>query len=192
MLASMTVSRVRSKCILVSGRNVCCLHPRSLFLWTRAHVEAPYQTVKMGNARVESLLFVDDVARLSSSNVELQRALDRFAVECTIADMQISTKKTEVMVLSRQKKQFVVSVNGTLLKQVETFKYFEVEFSNDAKQDCEIERRIGSASVILRSLYRSVVAKKEVSWKVRMAIFNAVYRSTLIYGHEQRVMTERI
>ena len=69
----------------------------------------------MGNARVESLLFADDVARLASSSAGLQRALDRFAAECTMAGMQISTKKTEVMVLSRQKEQCAVNVNGTLL-----------------------------------------------------------------------------
>ena len=109
--------------------------------------------VTMGNARVESLLFADDVARLASSSAGLQRALDRFAAECTMAGMQISTKKTEVMVLSRQKEQCAVNVNGTPLNQVEKFKYLGIEFSNDARLDCEIDRRIGSASAILRSLY---------------------------------------
>ena len=64
--------------------------------------------VTMGNARVESLLFADDIARLASSGAGLQRALDRFAAECTMAGMQISTKKTEVMVLSRQKEECAV------------------------------------------------------------------------------------
>ena len=148
--------------------------------------------VTMGNARVESLLFADDIARLASSSAGLQRALDRFAAECTMAGMQISTKKTEVMVLSRQKEECAVNVNGTPLDQVEKFKYLGVEFSNDARLDCEIDRRIGSASAILRSLYRSVVTKKEVSRRAKMTIFNAVYRPALIYGHEQWVMTERI
>ena len=109
-----------------------------------------------------------------------------------MAGMQISTKKTEVMVLSRQKEECAVNVNGTPLDQVEKFKYLGVEFSNDARLDCEIDRRIGSASAILRSLYRSVVTKKEVSRRTKMAIFKAVYRPALIYGHEQWVMTERI
>ena len=148
--------------------------------------------VTMGNARVESLLFADDVARLASSGAGFQRALDRFAAECTMAGMQIGTKKTEVMVLSRQKEQCAVNVNGAPLNQVEKLKYLGVDFSNDARLDCEIDRHIGPASAILRSLYRSVVTKKEVSRRTKMAIFNAVYRPALIYGHEQWVMTERI
>ena len=146
----------------------------------------------MGNARVKSLLFADDVARSASSSAKLQRALDRFAVECTMAGMQIGTKKTEVMVLSRQKEQCAVSANGTPLKQVEKFKYVGIGFSNDTKQDCEINRRIRSASANLRPVSRSVVAKKEVSWRARITVFNAVYRPTLTYGHEQWGMTERI
>ena len=76
----------------------------------------------MGNVRVESLLFADDIARLASSGAGLQDALDQFAAECTMTGTQISTKKTEVMVLSRQKKQCAVNVNGFPLNQVEKFK----------------------------------------------------------------------
>ena len=109
--------------------------------------------VKIENARAESLLFADDVARLASSSTKLQRVLDRFAIQCTLAGMQINTKKTKIMVLSRQKEQSDVNINGNPLKQVEKFKYLWIEFSNDARQDCEIDRRIGIASEILRLLY---------------------------------------
>ena len=85
-----------------------------------------------------------------------------------------------------------MNVNGTPLIQVEKFKYLGVEFSYDARLDCAIDRRIGSARAILRSLYRSVVTKKEVSRRTKMAIFNAVYRPALIYDHEQWITTERI
>ena len=193
MFESMAVSRTRSEYALVFGRGVCCLHSCSLFLWTGSLERSTTpDRMTMGNARIESLLFADDVARSASSSAKLQRALDRFTVECAMAGMQISTKKTEVMVLWRQKEQCAVSVNGTPLKQVEKFKYLGIEFLNDAKQDCEINRRIRSASANLRLLSRSVVAKEEVSQRTRMTIFNAVYRPTLTYGHEQWGMTDRI
>ena len=140
---------------LLFDKDVYCLHSCSLFLWTGTTPDC----VTMGNARVESLLFADDIGWLASSSAGLQRA----AAECTMAGMQISTKKTEVMVLSRQKKECAVNVNGTPLDQVEKLKYLGVEFSNDARLDCEIDRRIAAASAILRSLYRSVMTKKEVS-----------------------------
>ena len=96
------------------------------------------------------------------------------------------------MLLSRQKEECTVNVNGTPLDQLEKFKYLAVEFFNDARLDCEIDRRIGPASAILHSLYRSVVTKNEVSPRTKMPIFTAVYRPALIYAHEQWPMTERI
>ena len=180
--------------VRVGLRQGCVLFPPLfiIFMDSISRRSIILDCVTMENARVESLLFSNDIARLASSGAGLQYALDRFAAECTMAGMQISTKKTEFMVFSRQKEQCAMNVNGTPLNQVEKFKYLGVEFSSDARLDCEIDRHIGSASATLRSLYRSVVTKKEVSRRTKMAIFNAVYRPTLIDDHEQWVMTERI
>ena len=96
------------------------------------------------------------------------------------------------MVLWRRKEPPDVNINGIQLNQMEKFKYLEIEFLNNTRQNCEIARRIGAASGILRSFYQSIVTKKEVSQRTKMAIFNVVYRSTPIYGHEQWVMAKRI
>ena len=77
MFESMAESEILFGYALLFGRDVYCLHSCSLFLRTKSPVEAAH-CVKRGNARVESLLFVDDVARRTSSTDGLQRALDRF------------------------------------------------------------------------------------------------------------------
>ena len=103
--------------VRVDLRQGCVLSPLLLIIFINkiSRRSTTPACVTMGNERVESLLFADDVARLASSSASLQRALDRFAAECTMAGMQISTKKTEVMVLSRQKERCAVNVNGTPL-----------------------------------------------------------------------------
>ncbi|KAK3525946.1 hypothetical protein QTP70_011037 [Hemibagrus guttatus] len=58
--------------------------------------------------------------------------------------------------------------------------------------DREIDRRIGAAAAVMRSMYRSVVVKKELSRKVKLSIYQSVYVPTLTYGHELWVMTERV
>ncbi len=55
----------------------------------------------------------------------------------------------------------------------------------------EIDRRIGAASAVMRSMYRSVVVKKELSRKTKLSIYRSIYVPTLTYGHELWVMTER-
>ncbi|KAK3538878.1 hypothetical protein QTP86_018763 [Hemibagrus guttatus] len=57
--------------------------------------------------------------------------------------------------------------------------------------DREIDRRIGAAAAVMRSMYRSVVVKKELSRKAKLSIYQSIYAPTLTYGHELWVMTKR-
>ena len=55
----------------------------------------------------------------------------------------------------------------------------------------EIDRRIGAASAVMRTLYRSVVVKRELSQKAKLSIYLSSYVPTLIYGRKLCVGTER-
>ncbi|KAK0140494.1 putative uncharacterized transposon-derived protein F52C9.6 [Merluccius polli] len=44
---------------------------------------------------------------------------------------------------------------------------------------------------VLRSLYRTVVMKRELSRKAKLSIYRSIFVPTLTYGHEGWVMTER-
>ena len=147
--------------------------------------------VWFGNHRISSLLFADDVVLLASSNQDLQRALGRFAAECEAAGMKISSSKSEAMVLDRKKVACPLQVGGVSLPQVEEFKYLGVLFTSEGRMEREIDRRIGAASAVMRSLYRTVVVKKELSRKAKLSIYQSIYVPTLTYGHELWVMTER-
>ena len=108
------------------------------------------------------LLFADDLVLLSSTESGLQRALNSFAYACNTAGMKISTAKTEVNHFSRNPDQCVLQVNGATLKQVEKFKYLEVAFTSDRRQDEELDTRLGKASAVMRALHYSVVMKREL------------------------------
>ncbi|TWW59251.1 hypothetical protein D4764_06G0007810 [Takifugu flavidus] len=55
----------------------------------------------------------------------------------------------------------------------------------------EIDRRIGAASAVMRTLHWSVVVKRELSQKAKLSIYWSIFFPTLTYGHELCVMTER-
>ncbi|TWW77407.1 hypothetical protein D4764_12G0007970 [Takifugu flavidus] len=109
--------------------------------------------------QIGCLLFADDVVLLVSSARDLQRSLDRFAAECEAAGMRISTSKSEAMVLGRVKEE--------ILPQVEEFKYLGVLFTSEGRMEQEIDRGIGAASAVMRTLHRSVVVKRELSQKAK-------------------------
>ncbi|KAK3551482.1 hypothetical protein QTP70_017389, partial [Hemibagrus guttatus] len=148
--------------------------------------------VRFGDHRISSLIFADDVVLLASSSLDLQHALGRFAAECEAAGMRVSTSKSEAMVLDRKKVACTLQVGGEVLPQVEEFKYLGVLFTSEGRMDREIDRRIGAAAAVMRSMYRSVVVKKELSRKAKLSIYQSIYVPTLTYGHELWVMTERV
>uniref|UniRef100_A0A671UNG7 Reverse transcriptase domain-containing protein n=2 Tax=Sparus aurata TaxID=8175 RepID=A0A671UNG7_SPAAU len=145
-----------------------------------------------GSQWISSLLFADDVVLLAPSSRDLQHVLGRFAAECEAAGMRISTSKSEAMVLDRKKVACSLQVGGEFLPQVEEFKYLGVLFTSEGRMEREIDRRIGAAAAVMRSLYRSVVVKRELSRKAKLSIYQSIYVPTLTYGHELWVMTERI
>ncbi|XP_061735811.1 si:dkey-100n23.5 isoform X4 [Nerophis ophidion] len=133
-----------------------------------------------------------DVVLMASSDRDLQLSLDRFAAECEATGMRISTSKSDSMVLARKRVECHLRVGEETLPQVEEFKYLGVLFTSEGRVDREIDRRIGAASSVMRTLYRSVVVKKELSRKAKLSIYRSIYVPILTYGHELWVMTERI
>ena len=143
--------------------------------------------VWFGSHRISSLLFADDVVLLAPSGQDLQHVLRRFAAKCEAAGMKISTSKSEAMVLYRKKVACSLRVGGEFLPQVEEFKYLVVLFTSERSMEREIDRRIGAAAAVMRSLYRPVVVKKDLSQKVKLLIYRSIYVPTLTYGHDRRI-----
>ena len=131
--------------------------------------------VRFGDLRIGSLLFADDVVLLASSDRDLQLSLDRFAAECEAAGMRISTSKSESMVLNRKRVECTLRVGDEILPQVEEFKYLRVLFTREGRMEREINRRIGAASAVMRTLHRSVVVKRELSRKAKLSIYQLIY-----------------
>ncbi|KAK3515281.1 hypothetical protein QTP70_013483 [Hemibagrus guttatus] len=148
--------------------------------------------VRFADHRISSLILADDVVLLASSSLDLQHALGHFAAECEAAGMRVSTSKSEAMVLDPKKVACTLQVGGEILPQVEEFKYLRVLFTSEGRMDREIDRRIGAAAAVMRSMYQSVVVKKELSRKAKLSMYQSIYVPTLTYGHELWVMTERV
>ena len=82
--------------------------------------------LQVGDLKIASLLFADDVVLMASSAVELQRSLYQFAAECGVAGMRIGTSKSEAMVLSRKLMDCPLWVGNESLPQVKEFVYLFV------------------------------------------------------------------
>ena len=59
--------------------------------------------VRLGDQKMSSLLFADDLILLMSWSKGLQLSLERLAADCEAAGLRISTSKSETVVLSRKR-----------------------------------------------------------------------------------------
>ena len=179
--------------VRVGLRQGCPLSP-ILFITFMDRISRRSQGVEgvwFGDLRIGSLLFADDVVLMASSDRDLQLSLDRFAAECEATGMRISTSKSESMVLRVKRVECSLQIREDVLPQVEEFKYLGVSFTSEGRREREIDRRIGAASAVMRTLHRSVVVKRELSRKAKFSILRSIFVPTLTYGHELWVVTER-
>ncbi|KAK3556362.1 hypothetical protein QTP70_007074 [Hemibagrus guttatus] len=116
-------------------------------------------TIRLGLPSLSGILLYD-VVLLAPSSLDLQHALGHFAAVCEAAGMRVSTSKSEATVLYRKKVTCTLQVGREFLPQVEEFKYLGFLFMSEGRMDREIDRRIGAAAAVMRSMYQSVVVKK--------------------------------
>ncbi|TWW60956.1 hypothetical protein D4764_05G0010460 [Takifugu flavidus] len=89
------------------------------------------------------------------------------------------------------KVECLLRVKEEILPQVEEFKYLGVLFTSEGRMEQEIDRRIGAASAVMRTLHRSVVVQRELRLSAQLSIYRSIFVPTLTYGHELWVMTKR-
>ena len=141
--------------------------------------------VTVGSCKINLCFLTIWYCKLASSQKSLQHALDRFSAACNRTGMK-------VLCLSTNPRQCLLQVSSSTLQMVEKFKHLGVVFASDERWREEIDTRIGKVNAVLRELYRSVVAKRELSNTTTLSAFKSVFVPILTYGRESWVMTERI
>ncbi|KAI3376292.1 hypothetical protein L3Q82_016423 [Scortum barcoo] len=113
----------------------------------------------------------------SRSLVHALPAVSQTCSQCMLDSgrVALSPPNPEAMVLDRKRVACPLQVGGEVLPQVEEFKYLGVLFTSEGKMEREIDRRIGAASAVMRSVYRTVVVKKELSRKAKLSIYRSIY-----------------
>nr|VZI47632.1 unnamed protein product [Spirometra erinaceieuropaei] len=116
---------------------------------------------RVSTATVHELLFADDCALNTTSEVEMQRSMDLFSAACENFGLVINTRKTVVMHQPPPNSATApnapqINVNGTQLQVVENFPYLGCTLSRNTKIDDEVANRISKASQAFGRLQSTV------------------------------------
>ncbi|KAK0138543.1 hypothetical protein N1851_024925 [Merluccius polli] len=155
---------------LVSLRESFNSHPRESFDHVPGDIESEWAMFCASIVKAADRSCGRKVVGACRGDRDLQLSLDRFAADCEAAGMRISTSKSESMVLNRKRVKCTLWVRDEILPQVEEFKYLRVLFTSEGRMEREIDRRIGAASAVMRTLHGSVVVKRELSREAKLSI----------------------
>ena len=143
---------------------------------------------------ITEALFADDCALMAHQENHLQTIVDKFSEASKMFGLTISLGKTEVLLQpapDSDPQPPCITINGTQLKNVDSFKYLGSTISSDSTLDKEIAARIQKASYALGKLRTKVLQHKDIRLSTKLKVYNAVVLSSLLYGCETWTLYRR-
>ena len=141
---------------------------------------------------IKQCAFADDLAIFAETEQELQKNVGIWNRALMDRKLKINVEKTRVMVMGKTSHDISVQIDGKAIKQEETFKYLGVLLSSNGNQEVEIKARIESAARLYHSIKNTLIGKREISRKVKMSVYRAVFTPILIFGSESWTVTKKI
>ena len=145
---------------------------------------------KTSSAMISALQYAEDAAFPSLTSDGLQRSLDVMSETYLCAGLIINTTKTEILSISSPDAP-TFSINGNQLKNYENFTYLGSNLSFSGDLTNEIQRRINLATSAFGCLSKRVFGNQNLMIHTKIAVYNAVVNSTILYGCETWVPYRR-
>ncbi|XP_056659429.1 uncharacterized protein LOC130455130 [Monodelphis domestica] len=153
--------------------------------WLIIRPSPPDCKTKTTERLILEALFADDCALIAHQENHLQTIVNRFFTTTKLFGLTISLSRTEMLFQpapGRPTNQPCITIDGTQISNVNTFKYLGSTIANDGSLDHEINARIQKASQALGRLRCKVLQHRGVSTATKLKVYNAVVLSSLLYG----------
>ncbi|GFR99128.1 endonuclease-reverse transcriptase [Elysia marginata] len=123
--------------------------------------------LKIGGRMINNLRYADDTVLVAENEEDLQNLLDIVVCESKKMGLELNSKKTEVMVISRKEIPACdIYIDGAKLKQRESFKYLGTLISQDGRNYTEINSRIAQAKATFMNM-KPLLTNNKISFATR-------------------------
>ena len=125
---------------------------------------------------IRKLLYPDDCALLTHTEMEMQHLMDSFEAACTALGLTISLKKTVLIYQPTSRKTYVepsIYVYGQKLKVVPKFVYLGRTLNCSNSIDDEVGLRISKASHAFGILHKRLWSRHGTSKRTKVKVYNA-------------------
>ena len=137
------------------------------------------------------LLFADDLSLAAGAEMDMQERWQKWQEGIEEKGLKVNTGKTEVMVCSRQGTSVNITDNkGTVLKQVDKFKYLGITMSAKGGSEEAVRARVSAAWTKWREL-SGIFFDKKMPRKLKIKLYMTVIRPVMLYGGECWTVTKK-
>ena len=180
----------------IIGRGVrqgCLMSPLLFSMYAEAMMkeamEGVEEGVKVGGQVIQDVRFADDQGMVASTEVGLQRIMDRLTEVACRYGMKINVKKTKVMRVSRKGGEAInIVVEGHQVEQVKKFRYLGVQIADDGKCEAEIRVRIAMAKEAFYK--RKELLTNSLKRDIKKKIVKTIVWTVALYGAETWTLKE--
>ena len=139
----------------------------------------------MGGHNINNLGYADDTILISENEKDLQQLLNIIESKSKEKGLELDSKKTEVMVISRKEEPPLINItiNGIKLRQRDHFKYLGVLVSSDGRNNTEISARKVQAKMMFQKM-KTVLTNSHISIQTRKRTLECYIKPILMYGCE--------
>src|SRR5437870_12780973 len=107
-------------------------------------MEGREEGIKVGGKLIKDVRFANNQGMIAKSEAGLQKIMDGLNSASPEYGMKINIKKTKVMKVSKVGGEVNITINGTKIEQVESFKYLGHTMTDEGRCENEINFRISS------------------------------------------------
>ncbi|GFO12710.1 endonuclease-reverse transcriptase [Plakobranchus ocellatus] len=176
-------------------RQGCVLSPDLFSLYSEIIMRnlENHPGIKVGGQNIKNLRYADDTVLIAENKEDLQKLLNIVEEESRKKGLEMNSKKTEVMVISRKQEspKCDIFINKVKLKQTEKFKYLGTIISNDGKTNREISARTAQAKIIFQKM-KTILTNKYISIESRKRALQCYIEPVLMYGCEAWTISKQI
>jgi Reverse transcriptase (RNA-dependent DNA polymerase). len=135
--------------------------------------------------QLNQLLFADDTALVADSEAKLQRLVTEFRRVCERRKLRVNTGKSKVMRCSRRRDggRTNVVLNGTMLEEVDCFKYLGSHVTAEGAVDAEVSHRVKEAAKVMGGL-KKVINSRSLGMEAKRTLYEGIVVPTVLYGAE--------
>src|SRR5690349_21838630 len=119
---------------------------------------------------------------VAESEIGLPKIVDGLKATALKYDMKINIKKTKVMRVSSEGGKVNITINGTKLEQIKSFKYLGRTITDDGRSETELKCKIALAKEAFGNTKELLTKSLKKSTKIE--IVKTLVWTILLYGSE--------